>query len=32
MDMTGEERIAASREAVWAGLNDAEVLKQCIPG
>jgi carbon monoxide dehydrogenase subunit G len=32
MDMTGEERIEASREAVWAALNDAEVLKECIPG
>lgn len=32
MDMTGEERIAASREAVWAALNDVTVLKQCIPG
>jgi carbon monoxide dehydrogenase subunit G len=32
MDMTGEERIAASRETVWAALNDVEVLKQCIPG
>jgi carbon monoxide dehydrogenase subunit G len=32
MDMTGEERIAASRPAVWAALNDIEVLKQCIPG
>jgi len=32
MDMTGEERIAASRETVWAALNDIEVLKQCIPG
>jgi carbon monoxide dehydrogenase subunit G len=32
MDMTGEERIEASREAVWAALNDAEVLRQCIPG
>jgi hypothetical protein len=32
MDMTGEERIAASREAVWAALNDVEVLRQCIPG
>jgi carbon monoxide dehydrogenase subunit G len=32
MDMTGEERIAASREAVWAALNDVAVLKQCIPG
>src|SRR5262245_25243489 len=32
MDMTGEERIAASRETVWAALNDVEVLKRCIPG
>jgi carbon monoxide dehydrogenase subunit G len=32
MDMTGEEHIAAKREAVWAALNDVEVLKQCIPG
>jgi carbon monoxide dehydrogenase subunit G len=32
MDMTGEQRIAASRETVWAALNDVEVLKQCIPG
>lgn len=32
MDMTGEYRIAASRDVVWAALNDAEVLKACIPG
>ena len=32
MDMTGEERIAAPREAVWAALNDPEVLKACITG
>ena len=32
MDMTGEQRIAASQQAVWAALNDAEVLRQCIPG
>ncbi len=32
MDMNGEQRIAAPREAVWAALNDPEVLKQCIPG
>ncbi|MCC7271704.1 MAG: carbon monoxide dehydrogenase subunit G [Alphaproteobacteria bacterium] len=32
MDMTGEYRIAAPREAVWAALNDAEVLRQAIPG
>lgn len=32
MDMTGEFRIAAPRDAVWRALNDPEVLKQCIPG
>jgi carbon monoxide dehydrogenase subunit G len=32
MDMTGEERIAAPRDVVWAALNDPEILKQCIPG
>lgn len=32
MDMTGEYRIDAPRERVWEGLNDPEVLKQCIPG
>lgn len=32
MDMTGEERIPASREAVWAALNNPNVLKKCIPG
>jgi carbon monoxide dehydrogenase subunit G len=32
MDMTGEYRIAAPRDVVWAALNDAEVLKICIPG
>jgi carbon monoxide dehydrogenase subunit G len=32
MDMTGEFRIAAPREAVWKALNDPEVLRQCIPG
>ena len=32
MDMTGEYRIPASREAVWKALNDIDVLKQCIPG
>lgn len=28
----GEYRIAAARTAVWAALNDPEVLKACIPG
>jgi hypothetical protein len=32
MDLNGEYRIAAPREAVWKALNDAEVLRQCIPG
>lgn len=32
MDMTGEYRIAAARDAVWAALNDPDVLRQCIPG
>ncbi len=32
MDMTGTQRIEASREVVWAGLNDVEILRQCIPG
>ena len=32
MKMTGQERIPASREAVWAALNDPEVLRACIPG
>jgi len=32
MDMTGEYRIAAPRERVWAALNDPDVLRQAIPG
>jgi carbon monoxide dehydrogenase subunit G len=32
MDMTGEVRIPAPREAVWRALNDPEILKQSIPG
>jgi hypothetical protein len=32
MDMTGEYRIEAPRDKVWAALNDPEVLKQAIPG
>jgi carbon monoxide dehydrogenase subunit G len=32
MDMTGEYRIAAPRTKVWAALNDAEILRQAIPG
>jgi hypothetical protein len=32
MDMTGEHTIRAPRQAVWAALNDPEVLKQSIAG
>lgn len=32
MDMNGERRIPAPRQRVWEGLNDPEILKQCIPG
>ncbi|MEM1343147.1 MAG: carbon monoxide dehydrogenase subunit G, partial [Pseudomonadota bacterium] len=32
MKMTGERLIAAPRSAVWAALNDPEVLKASIPG
>ncbi|MBS0243471.1 MAG: carbon monoxide dehydrogenase subunit G [Proteobacteria bacterium] len=32
MDLTGQYRIAAPRDVVWAALNDPEVLKRCIPG
>ncbi|MDP3896075.1 MAG: carbon monoxide dehydrogenase subunit G [Mesorhizobium sp.] len=32
VDMSGEERIEAPIAKVWAALNDAEMLKACIPG
>src|SRR3546814_5642729 len=32
MQMTGQYRIEAPRQAVWEALNDGEVLRQCIPG
>ena len=32
MEMTGEYRIAASRERVWQALNDPAVLQASIPG
>jgi carbon monoxide dehydrogenase subunit G len=32
MDMTGEFRIPAPRQRVWEGLNDPQILKECIPG
>src|SRR5260370_40970613 len=32
MRMNGEVQLNATGEEVWAKLNDAEVLKACIPG
>lgn len=32
MKMTGEHMLEERREAVWAALNDVEVLRRCIPG
>jgi carbon monoxide dehydrogenase subunit G len=32
MTMSGEVQLPASREEVWAKLNDPEVLKLCVPG
>jgi hypothetical protein len=32
MTMAGEQLLAAPRQVVWEKLNDAEVLKACIPG
>ena len=32
MQMQDSQRIPASRDKVWAALNDPEVLKKCIPG
>lgn len=32
MEMSGEVRIEATVDEVWAALNDAEILKACIPG
>ncbi|MBO6542260.1 MAG: carbon monoxide dehydrogenase subunit G [Alphaproteobacteria bacterium] len=32
MEMTGEFRIPAPQEKVWDALNDADVLRQAIPG
>ncbi len=32
MELTGEYRIPAPRDAVWRALNDPEVLRQAIPG
>jgi carbon monoxide dehydrogenase subunit G len=32
MEMSGEERIPATRDQTWAALNDPEILKACVPG
>src|SRR5262249_326323 len=32
MDFRGRYQIPAAPELVWAGLNDPEILKACIPG
>jgi carbon monoxide dehydrogenase subunit G len=32
MTMNGDVQLPATREAVWAKLNDPDVLKACIPG
>lgn len=32
MQMKDSQSIPASRDKVWAALNDPDVLKQCIPG
>ena len=32
MQMSDSQTIPASKEKVWAALNDPAVLKQCIPG
>ena len=32
MDLTGSYTIPAKQSAVWAALNDSNILKECIPG
>ena len=32
MTMTGSVALPADKDTVWAGLNDPEILKKCIPG
>ena len=32
MTMNGEVQLPATRDKVWAMLNDPEVLKSCVPG
>ncbi|MDZ7643177.1 MAG: carbon monoxide dehydrogenase subunit G [Woeseiaceae bacterium] len=32
MEISGEYRIPAARERVWAALNDPDMLQKCLPG
>jgi carbon monoxide dehydrogenase subunit G len=32
LEMSGEYELPQAREVVWKALNDAEILKKCIPG
>lgn len=32
MQISGEQKVAAHRSAVWAGITDPDVLARCIPG
>jgi len=32
MKLTGSYNIPANKQTVWEGLNNSEILKQCIPG
>ncbi len=32
MEITGERRVPSPRSKVWASLNDAQVLRACLPG
>lgn len=32
LEMSGEYELPQNREIVWKALNDADVLKRCIPG
>jgi hypothetical protein len=32
MQMNDSQSVPASRQVVWAALNDPDILRQCIPG
>ncbi len=32
MELSGERRVAAPKEKIWAALNDPAILQSCIPG